>query len=243
MASIRNSHPDLSRPRSVREILATVAALYASYPLLFLALALVVVGPYELIVLAVTSTAPLQQSSSLTTAIILLLVAFALVGPLVSALYVHAIVALGERRRATIASVGPRAIRVLPVVAAAQIIAGISIGIGFLLFIIPGVYLALRFAVVAQVASLEGTDWPGALRRSGELTRRNYARVLTVLVCVYAFNVVLTQIGIQIVGNASTVWTVLLGIAIATITQSFQALCSAVLYFDLRARSSTRVDS
>jgi hypothetical protein len=222
----------------VREILATVASLYASHPLLFLALSLLVVGPYELTVLAVTSTAPLQQSSNITTAIILLLIAFALVGPLVSALYVHALVALSERSAATIASIGPRALRVLPVVAAAQIIAGISIGLGFLLFLLPGIYLAVRFAVVAQVASLEGTDWPGALRRSGELMRRNYARVLLLLACVYAFNVVVTQIGIQLVGNASTVGTVALGIAVATITQSFQALCSAVLYFDLRARST-----
>jgi hypothetical protein len=220
----------------VREILGSVASLYASHPLLFLALSLIVVGPYELTVLGATSTAPLQQSSNLTTAIILLLIAFALVGPLVSALYVHALVALSEHGPATIASIGPRALRVLPVVAAAQIVAGISIGLGFLLFIVPGVYLAIRFAVVAQVASLEGTDWPGALRRSGELTRRNYMRVLLLLICVYAFNVILTQIGIQVVGNASTVGTVILGIAIATITQSFQALCSAVLYFDLRAR-------
>ena len=221
------------------EILTTVGSLYATHPLPFLTLSLLVVAPYELIVLAIASTAPLQQSSSVTTAVVLLLVGFALVGPLVSALYVHALVAIGERRKPTIRSVGPRALRVLPVVAAAQIIAGIAIGLGLLLFIIPGVFLVLRFAVVAQVASLEGTDWPTALRRSGALTRRNYLRVLVLLICVYGFNIALTQVGIQLVGNASTAVTVVLGIAVATITQSFQALCSAVLYFDLRSRSAT----
>jgi hypothetical protein len=241
LASINRSHPDLSRPRSVREILGTVASLYAGFPLLFLTLALAVVGPYELIVLAVTSTAPLQRSSSLETSIVLLLLAFALVGPLVSALYVHALAALTEQQRPSIASVGQRAIRVLPVVAAAQIIAGITIGIGFLLFIIPGVILAIRFAVVAQVAALEETDWPGALHRSGALTRHNYLRIFTLLICVSAFNIVLTQIGIRIVGNGGTAGAVVLGVGIATLTQSFQALCTAVLYFDLRARTSAAV--
>jgi hypothetical protein len=222
----------------VPEILATVASLYVSSPLPFLMLALIVVGPYELIVFAFTSTAPLQQSSNIETALVLLLVAFALVGPLVSALYVHALVALGENQRPSLRIVGPRALKVLPVVAAAQIIAGISIGLGLLLFIVPGVYLALRFAVVAQVASLEGTDWPGALRRSGELTHRNYLRILGLLICVYAFNVVLTQVGIQLVGNSRNPGAVALGVAIATVTQSFQALCTATLYFDLRARKA-----
>jgi hypothetical protein len=223
----------------VQGILSTVASLYASFPVLFLALSLAVVGPYELIVLAVTDTGPLQQTSSVEAAIVLLLVAFALVGPLVSALYVHALVALGERRRPAIAAVGLSALKVLPVVAAAQIVAGIAIGLGFLAFVIPGVYLALRFAVVAQVASLERTDWPGALRRSGELTRRNYMRILGLFVCVYAFSIALTQVGVAIVGHRTGAGAVALGVLIATLTQSFQALCTAVLYFDLRARSST----
>jgi hypothetical protein len=240
--SIQPSHPDLSKPRSVREILATVALLYAGSPLLFLSLALAVVGPYELIVFALTSTAPpVRRSGSLETSLVLLLIAFALVGPLVSALYVHALAALREQQRPSIASVGMRAIKVLPVVAAAQIIAGITIGIGFLLFIIPGVWLAIRFAVVAQVAALEETDWPGALQRSGALTRHNYLRIFALLLCVSAFTVVLTRIGVRIVGNNGTAAAVVLGVVVATLTQSFQALCTAVLYFDLRARTPAAV--
>ena len=115
------------------------------------------------------------------TTVILLLVAFALVGPLVSALYVNALVAIGEGRGPSIADVARQGLRALPVVAAAQIVAGIGIGVGFVLFIVPGVILALRFAVVAQVAAIERTDWPGALRRSAVLTRGNYLRILALL--------------------------------------------------------------
>lgn len=219
------------------QILSTVRLMYAGYPLLFLALALAVVGPYELIVFAVTKTAPLQQqTSSVETAVILLLVAFALVGPLVSALYVHALVAIGEQAQPSIAGVALQGLKVLPVVAAAQIIAGICIGVGFLLFIVPGVILALRFAVVAQAAAIEQIDWPTALRRSGLLTRRNYLRILGLLICIYVVNVTLTRLGILVAGHSAGAPAVALGVVIATLTQSFAALTSSILYFDLRVR-------
>jgi hypothetical protein len=233
----RSTSLDLSRPRKIVEIITTALSMYGAYPLLFLGLALAVVAPYELIVLAVTKTAPLgQQTSSLETAVILLLVAFALVGPLVSSLYVHALVAIGRSERPSIATVAVNGVKVLPVVAAAQIIAGIGIGIGFVLFIIPGVFLALRFAVVAQVAAIEGTDWPGALRRSAQLTSRNYLRILGLLVCVYVVNLTVTRLGILIAGSGKGAGPVAVGIVAATLTQSFAALTVAVLYFDLRVR-------
>jgi hypothetical protein len=232
---------DLSRPRTVREILSTALSMYGRYPALFLALAMCVIVPYELIVLAVTRTAPLaQQTSRVETAVILLLIQFALVGPLVSALYVKALVAIGNREPLSIVRVAIQGLRVLPVVAAAQIVAGIAIVLGLFLLVIPGVILALRFAVVAQVAAIEGTDWPGALRRGAELTRGNYLRILGLLACVYLVNATLTRLGILAAGSGDRAGPVVVGIVVATLTQSFQALVAAVLYFDLRARQVVR---
>lgn len=50
---------DLKQPRSVVEMVAAALSLYGRYPLLFGLLALAVVAPCELIVLAVTGAAPL----------------------------------------------------------------------------------------------------------------------------------------------------------------------------------------
>ena len=127
-------------------------------------------------------------------------------------------------------------LKALPVVAAAQIIAGIAIGMGLILLVIPGVYLALRLAVVAQVAAIERTDWPGALRRSAVLTRSNYLRILGLLMCVYAVNLTLTSAGVALAGHGKSAADVAVGIVAATLTQSFQALIAALLYFDLRVR-------
>lgn len=228
---------DLARPRSVGEILLAALRLYGRHPLLFLALALLVVGPYDLIVLGVSGAGPLgQDSASASTALVLALLDFALVGPFVSALQVHAVLAIGEGRTPELSEVVAQGVRVLPVVAAAQIIAGICIGIGLVLFIIPGLILALRFAVVAQVAAVEHTDWPTALRRSGRLTARNYLRVLVLLVVVALVNLLLIDGVGHLVGAGASAGQVVVGIAVGVVVRSFQALVTAILYFDLRTR-------
>src|SRR5581483_4564568 len=183
--------PDLKRPRTVAEILQTALSLYANHPLLFVGLAIAVVVPYELIVLAVAHASPLGQQRSASTGLILALADFALVGPLVSALQVRAVLMLAEREQPRFWQVIARGLRALPVVAAAEIVAGLGIGVGLLLLLIPGLYLAVRWAVVAQVAAVEGTDWPGALRRSAQLTAGSLLRIFAVLLCVSLVNLTL----------------------------------------------------
>jgi hypothetical protein len=232
----------LSQPRTVSELLRTGLSLYGRYPLLLLALALAVVTPYDLIVLAVTKTAPLQQQKSdIQTTLIELLVSFALVGPLVSALYVQVLTAIGAGERPSLRIVVGRSLAVLPAVVAAQIVAGLAVAAGLFAFVVPGVYLELRFAVVAQAAAAERTDWPGAIKRSMMLTRFNYLRILGVLLIVGLLTVGLASLAVEAAGKGTGAANVVLGIVVGTLTQSFAALIYALLYFDLRARELIRV--
>ena len=228
---------DLTKPRSVFEVVGTALVLYGRYPLMFAALAFAVIGPYELLVLAVTHAAPLgQQHTRASTAFVLFLLDFALVGPLVSALHVHAVSIIGTNARPRLVSVARQGLVVLPVVAAAQIIAGLGIGLGLIAFVLPGIILALRWAVVAQAAATERTDWLGALRRSRELTAGHYLHVLGVLAITSAVDLILATAGTAVAGTGSHVGPVLLGIAVVTIARSFTALVTAMLFFDLLAR-------
>jgi hypothetical protein len=228
---------DLTRPRSVLEVVGSALALYARYPLLFAALALAVIGPYELIVLGVTHAAPLgQQHTRASTAFILFLLDFALVAPLVSALHVNAVRLIGSGQRPKLVSVTQQGLRVLPVVAAAQIIAGLGIGLGLIALVLPGIILALRWAVVAQVAATERTDWQGALRRSRQLTANHYLHVFGVLAIASVVDYGLALGGQAIAGTGDHVGAVVLGIALVTIARSFTALATAMLFFDLLAR-------
>ena len=233
--------PPFERPRSVAEILGEALVLYQRHPLLFLTLALGVVGPYELIVLAITGHGPLTSSAHENLGVFYLLQLFeiALVGPLVSALHIHAVTLIGHGEKPHLADVTLRALRVLPVVAAAVIISTIGIGLGFLALIVPGVLLTLRWSVVAPVAALEHEGWIPALQRSRELTRNHYGHILGLLLIAGLLNGAV-NIAAQSLSLGSTAGapSVAVGIAALTITLSFSALTVALLYYDLRGRAA-----
>lgn len=221
---------DLNRQRTIGEIFRTAVQLFVRMPLLFLFLAGIVVVPYEVVVVLLAHG---KSGLGVGTELIVLLVAWAVIAPTVSALVVQALLSLGEGEHPRIADVFRRALPVLPVVIAAEIIAGLGIVAGFICLIVPGLYLELRWAVVAQVAAVERTDWPTAIRRSGELARGNYMRILGVLLMVAVLSLIVNSFTGGHVGSA------VITIAVALLVQSFVTLLTSLLYFDLRAREST----
>jgi hypothetical protein len=229
---------DLHTPRSVGQIVDLTVICHRRKPLLFFALALSVVAPYTLIVLAATGSSPLGESNASTqTILVLSIVAFALVGPLVSVLHIQALTLMGDGAAPALVPVYRQAVPVIAVAAAAQIVAGFAIFAGLVAFIIPGVILAVRLAVVAQVAAVERSDWMGAVRGSFDLTRGLWTHVFGAVLVAGVFDFALNQAGSAIAGSHTHVPQVLLAILTGTVGQSFAALTTAVLYFDLRARA------
>lgn len=230
--------PDLQVPRSVGQIVDLAVVCHRRHPLLFLALAVSVVAPYTLTVLAATGSTPLGETGAGTqTIFVLSIAAFALVGPLVSVLHIHALAILGDGTRPRLGAVYARALLVLPMAAAAQIVAGLGIFAGLLAFVIPGVILAVRLGVVAQVAAIERSDWIGALRRSFELTRGLWRHVLGAVLVAGIVDFALEGAGSAVAGARTDVPQVVLAIVVGTVAQSFSALITAILYFDLRVRA------
>jgi hypothetical protein len=225
----RTTELSLDDQRTIGQIFRTALRLYAQLPLLFVFLAGIVVVPYEVVVVLLEHD---KGGLSVGTELVLLLVELALVHPCIAAIQVQAIIDLGEGKPPQIIDVIRRGLTVLPVVAAAVIVAGIGIAIGTLFFVIPGVILALRWAVVAQVAAVERTDWLTALRRGGELTRLSYWRILGLLVVVGILN----QLPADVIGSANQLVATIAGVAVAILVHSFGTLATNLLYFDLRTR-------
>jgi hypothetical protein len=204
-------------------------------------LAGIVVVPFEVIVIVLSH----NRSVATTTALVLALANLALVNPCITALVMQALIDLGEARRPRIPDVMRRGLTVLPVVAAAQIVAGLSefavllvaTTPGGVLALIPAVILAVRLAVAPQVAATEKTNWPGAIRRSVSLTRRNFWRVFGLL----AIEWLLTSLVAVIIGNGRSVAAAIVGLVLGVVAQSFCTLLISLLYFDLRARDGARV--
>src|SRR5271165_2788533 len=196
---------DLGRPRSVADILASALDLYQDFWWLFPILALGVVLPYDLIRLAVTGHGFLASGKdSVGAALVFGVLDFALVSPLVSALHIQAVVAIGDRQTPRLGAVALRGLRVLPVVAAAQIVATLGIFAGFLALIVPGVLLSLRWAVVAQTAAMQPDGWLPALRRSRDLTQGHYWHIVGLLLIVGVLNAGITFGARAIPGTGSS---------------------------------------
>jgi hypothetical protein len=233
------SKVDLGRAKSVGEIIADAVRCYVAYPVLFATLTLAVVVPYAVIVRLVEQSNLIgSDRHGVLAALVLLLVDILLVGPLISALHIHALTEIGEGRVPRMRDVFARGVRVLPVVAAAQIMAGLATGLGFVLFIVPGLFLLATWAVVAQVAAIENTSWMGALQRSAALSHGSRWHAFGVVVSVGVINAVFDSICGAVVGSGVSVAALVAGVVVEMITLSFAALTSAMLYYDLRARAA-----
>jgi len=130
-----------------------------------------------------------------------------------------------------LALVGIAAVLVLPGVAIVRAIGGIGWAVLALLSIlaIAGIsYLGVRWIFVLQAALLEGLDPTGALSRSSTLVKRNWWRVLGIMLVVFLITAAVSAIlGIMpVVGG-------IIGGIIAT---PIGTIGSILLYYDLRVR-------
>ncbi len=225
---------DLERARSVGEIARASLTLYVAYPLLFLTLAFAVVGPYEVALLVFADHAPLARGGIPLLGDVL---DWTLIGALISALHIHAVAQIGDGQQPRLPDIARRGVAVLPVVAAAVIMSTLGIALGFVLLLIPGIVLSLRWAVAAQAAAIENAGWRGALARSSELTRNNYLHVLAFgFVIGVATTLINLGARVALAGSAEVWYAVVAGILIHTLTRSFAALATAMLFYDLSSR-------
>lgn len=228
----------MTEPRSASQLVRAAFELYGHYPLLFLVLAAGVIVPYEVIVLATTGVGPFAHGSlSAGVSSLLTLIGLILIGPLVSALHVHAVSEVSEGRKPRMVLVASKGVRVLPVVAAATTIAWLGIGVGFLAFVVPGIILSLRWYVVAQAAAIEQEGWLPALRRSRQLTAGHYRHLIVFVIYVTSITLVPTLlVGFAFGHETTTFASFLVGVALQVVTWSVSALAAALMYFDLRTR-------
>jgi hypothetical protein len=121
-------------------------------------------------------------------------------------------------------------------VSSAVVLSFLGIFVGLILLVIPGIYLMLRWIVVAQSASLGEREWGDALERSGELTRGFKLHVLGVLVLLILVQAAVSVPIRLVFGFHPTTASQLVDIPIGVLLTSFGALALALLYFDLQAR-------
>jgi hypothetical protein len=123
---------------------------------------------------------------------------------------------------------------VLPLIGAG-ILAGLGIGVGFLLFVIPGLILLTIWSVIAPVIVAERSGVIDAFGRSRALVKGNGWQVFGVILVVFLITAIasgiLSAIGAGI--SDSFAVQVLVNVIASTLTAPIAALAASVIYFRL----------
>jgi hypothetical protein len=125
---------------------------------------------------------------------------------------------------------------VLPLIGAG-ILAGLAIGIGLILLIVPGLILLTIWAVIAPVIVIEKSRVMASFGRSRELVRGNgwpvFGAIALAFLIVVIGGIVFTAIAASIADGP--LLRIVFSALASTITAPVSALVAAVLYFRLRA--------
>jgi len=115
-----------------------------------------------------------------------------------------------------------------------SILSGIGIGIGFILLIVPGLFLLTIWSVGAPAIVVEGKSGFEAFGRSHELVRGQGWEVFGVIVCVFlliiASAIIAAAIGAVIGGGLGAI---IAAVLVLLLYMPIQALVQSVLFFDL----------
>ncbi len=115
------------------------------------------------------------------------------------------------------------------------LLAGLLILLGTLLFVIPGIYLALALALITPIIVIEGRFGTKAISRSRELTKGSLFRIFGLYVVVFVLSSVLNFGGSLL--SLGDPWIAAGFQTIASaIAQPFGFAATVVLYYDVRCR-------
>ena len=240
---------DLNRPRNLGDLLSATFSLYGRYFGVFAAIAFAVVVPVDLVFYGgmLGWFGGYDSTPDVGASIIAPLAAVLITQPLITAMHVAAVLAIGEGRKPSLQESFVRGGDVFLPVLGALLLMWFFTVLGFIALIIPGIYIVVRLCVVAPAVVVEGHRGMDAIRRSWDLVKDNWWRILGILIVVGiiggVFGGILSIPGTLIATETGSGLAALIGQIFGdAITYSFQALTATLIFFDLRARKDMPAD-
>ncbi len=124
--------------------------------------------------------------------------------------------------------------QLLPVIGL-SILVGLAVGIGTLLFVIPGFIALTAFSVALPACVVERDGPSSSMSRSRHLTSGHRWPIFWVACAIGAISFVVSLLIVAALTNTNYVTTTLVGWVWTTVLLSFQSVYAAILYHDLRA--------
>ena len=235
---------DLRRPRDLGAILSDGFSTYFRNFGTFVAVAAAVVIPVQLILSGVGLKqlwAHYDKTPSAAAVFLPIVVNWLITTPLVTAMTIYALLDLGEGKKPRAREAILRGFEIFGALLVPVLLAAFGILGGFLLLIVPGIFLAVRWYFVPQAVVVEGERGATPLQRSWDLVRGSGWRVFGILVILSLAIGSATralQTPFNLGASASKLAFVqLLGVMLTqTLAAPASAVIGALLYFDLRTR-------
>ena len=114
--------------------------------------------------------------------------------------------------------------------------AAFFVALGTVMFLIPGLVLALFFAFVSPVVLIEGLGGRDALRRSTDLVRSDWLRVALVVAVFGVIRALATMIAHLVVPHGAIFVDSLVADLITMVGLPIPVLGAVLLYFDVRRK-------
>jgi len=238
---------ELRRPREVGELFRDTWVVFARHAGLFIMLSAAVVIPAELIVEGLGEgklTGAYDSSPPVTDQLIPAVVGVLVVSPIIAAICIHALRAIASGQRPAAGQVLVAGFEAFTPLFAAVVLAAVGIVLGFVAFVVPGIFLAVRWYFVPQAVVIEGARGAGALSRSFQLVQGRWWRTFG-LVALANLSIALPTVLLLAPftaiakGADHAVWELIGSIVATSITTPFVALYSTLLYYDLVARAES----
>jgi hypothetical protein len=119
--------------------------------------------------------------------------------------------------------------------------AALMIGLGLIL-IVPGIVFAVLFAFVSPVVLIEGKGGSAALRRSVELVKSDWLRVVLLGVVFLLLQAVATLVARAIIPHSAVFLDSVIGDLVQLVLLPIPVLGTVLLYFDIRRRRDNFTD-
>ena len=237
---------DLLRPRDIGGLFRDAWGAYVRHFLAFVAIGAAVVVPVELIVSGLglgQLSGGYPRTSTGAELAVSLAEGYLLVGPLVTAMVIHALLAVADGRRPRPSAAITSGLEAFRPIFVAVLIGAAGVVLGFIALILPGIWLAVRWYFAPQAVVVDGRRSLGALERSAELVSGSWWRVFGVIVfTVIAVGIpgALIQVPFNVWANSadSSALSLVGQVVASALTAPFEALMLTLLYFDLLARRS-----
>lgn len=239
--------PPVSRPLSVAALLQRTLDVVGRNAGLLVRCVIIVVAPLVVVAGAVAGLAIRDGGQAFDVGVSLMTVAAAL-GQLVAiAACVHVIVRVQGGATATVSTREALGFgfRWLPAVLGVSIVCGVAVFAGIIAFIVPGIYLLVRWAMVLPAMLVEDGRPFAALERSAELVRGRWWTVFGLLLAGYLIPAVVAAVvqqgilGLSGLATAPRTPEALVGQGVAQIIGTcislpFTTAFLVLVYFELR---------